>query len=278
LDRSLVAITGASSGIGEAFARKLAPGHNLLLIARRRDRLESLADEFSNKFGTRSEVLAADLSQEKDLNTVADRLSSADNLALLINNAGFGTRGRFWETDLADADRMHKLHVMATMRLTHAALKTMVAADFGGIINVASVLSFLRTPGSTSYCATKAWMTAFTESLYVELKSIHSGVVVQALCPGLTHSGFHEAMGSETGGPAAPPGWWMMAEDVVDASIDGLRRGKLFVVPGWRYKLITALVPRLPTPIRTTFEAAARARTRRTPVSLDAGKRIESEG
>jgi uncharacterized protein len=277
MDRTVIAITGASSGIGEAFSRKLAPGHDLLLIARRKDRLDSLADEFSNKFGTRTEVLQADLSQENDMNTVADRLASDRRLSLLINNAGFGTKGRFWETDLATQEQMHELHVMATLKLTHAALRNMVQNDFGGIINVSSVSGFLRSPGSTGYSATKAWMSAFTEGLYIELRGVHSNVVVQALCPGFTYSEFHDAMGAKRY-RLAGPSWWLTAEDVVDASIEGLRRRKLFVVPGWRYRLLTALLPRFPVRARTAIEmAGGRAKPRQIPVSVDTRKQLNGE-
>ncbi len=277
MEKTVVAITGASSGIGESFARKLAPGHDLLLIARRRDRLEALADEFSNKFETHTEVLQADLTKDEDLDRVAERLSAQQRFALLVNNAGFGTRGRFWEADLPSQERMHKLHIGATLRLTHAALRNMVRHDFGGIVNVASVSSFLRSPGTTSYSATKAWMTAFTEGLYLELKNARSNVVVQALCPGFTYSEFQEAMGvsrQQTLGPA----WWLTSEEVVDASIDGLRRRKLFVVPGWRYKLVTALVSRLPVPLRTQIESiGGPARSRELPIQVNARKRIASD-
>jgi len=277
MDRTVIAITGASSGIGEAFARKLAPGHDLLLIARRKDRLDSLADEFSNKFGTHTEVLQADLTQENDLNTIADRLASDRRVSLLINNAGFGTKGRFWETDLMGQEQMHKLHVMATLKLTHAALRNMVQNDFGGIINVSSVSGFLRSPGSTSYSATKAWMSAFTEGLYIELRGVHSNVVVQALCPGFTYSEFHDTMGAQRY-RLAGPAWWLTAEDVVDASIEGLKRRKLFVVPGWRYQLLTALLPRLPVRARTAVEmAGVRAKPRQMPVTLEARKQLKGE-
>ncbi len=269
-----MAITGASSGIGETFARKLAPGHDLLLIARRRERLEVLADELSNKFDTHTEILPADLTKEADLNTVAERINGEARMALLINNAGFGTKGRFWEANLAGQEQMHKLHVMATLRLTHSALRNMVQNDFGGIVNVASVSSFVRSPGTTSYSATKAWMTAFTEGLYIELKGIRSSVVVQALCPGFTYSEFHESMGANRY-RAAGPSWWLTAEEVVDASINGLQRRKLFVVPGWRYKLLTAVLPRLPVSLRTTFEsAAARAKLREIPVNVSSQKQL----
>lgn len=274
MERSLAAITGASSGIGEAFARKLAPGHDLLLIARREDRLQSLADEFSNKFGTRTEVLRADLSEAADLATATERIAGARNLALLVNNAGFGTKGRFWEASILDQERMHRLHVLATVRLTHAALGRMVAEDFGGIVNVASVSSFLRSPGTTSYSATKAWMSAFTEGIHLELRAVHSNVTVQALCPGFTYSEFHDAMGANRY-RGAGPGWWLTAEEVVDASIEGLRRRKLLVIPGWRYKALTAIIPRLPSQLRLrVLGTAARARLREIPVNVRAAHEL----
>jgi len=137
--RTTVAITGASSGIGAVFARKLAAEHDLLLIARRKERLEALAAELTAAYRTNVEILPADLVQESDLKTVASRIGNEPRLALLINNAGFGAKGLFWETELAPQEQMHRLHVMATVRLTHAALRNMTARDFGGIINVASV-------------------------------------------------------------------------------------------------------------------------------------------
>ena len=262
-----MAITGASSGIGEAFARKLAPGHDLILVARRRDRLQSLADEFTNKFGTATTVVEADLAREADVDRVAEQLAGETRLALLINNAGFGTKGRFWETSIESQEQMHKLHVLATMKLTHAVLPNMVRDDFGGIVNVASVSSFVRSPGTTSYSATKAWMSAFTEGLYIELGGLHSNVMVQALCPGFTYSEFQSAMGMERY-RLAGRAWWLTAEEVVEASIEGLRRRKLFVIPGWRYKLAVALLTKLPTGLRLGVEAlGGRARLRQIPIT-----------
>src|SRR5262252_7908128 len=143
--RGLAAVTGASSGIGAAFARALAArGHKLLLIARRRDRLEALAGELGG------EVLAADLVDDAGLRTVEERLRAADDLELLVNNAGFGIPGMFAESDLSGQDQMHRLHITATMRLTHAALGGMVARRKGGVINVASVAGFVTNPGAVS--------------------------------------------------------------------------------------------------------------------------------
>jgi short-subunit dehydrogenase len=255
LARTLIAITGASSGIGAAFARKLAAEHDLLLIARRKDRLEQLAAELSGVHQTHVEIIEADLTVESDLSRVAERLAHEPLLTLLVNNAGFGTKGRFWEAPLETQEQMHKLHVMATVRLTHAALNNMVTRDVGGIVNVSSVAAYIRSQGSVSYCATKTWMSAFTEGLYLDLKGAGSSIVVQALCPGFTYSEFHDTM-ELSRERLAPRAFWMTAEQVVDASIDGLRRRKLFVIPGWRYRLVAAIASKLPSALRVPMEAA----------------------
>ncbi len=270
MPRTVVAITGASSGIGAVFARKLAPEHDLLLIARRKDRLNDLAAELRRRFGAAVEVLQADLTQERDVDVVAQKLATEEHLVLLVNNAGFGTKGRFWEAPLSGQEQMHQLHVMAPVRLTHAALRNMVPQDRGGIINVASVSAFVRTPGTVSYAATKSWMTVFTEGLYLELRAMQSNVAVQALCPGFTHSEFHETM-QVSRNELAGSGFWLTAEQVVDASLDGLRQGKLFVVPGWRYRLLTALLSKLPLRLRLAVEAQA-GRRRERVLELDADK------
>jgi len=251
--RPLAVITGASSGLGEVFARKLAPTHDLLLVARREDKLGALAVELA-KSGAKAQVLALDLEIERDVDTLAGRLQSEPRFELLVNNAGFGVSGLFWEGDLAPHERMHRLHVMATLRLCHAALRVLVPRDRGAIINVASVAAFIRGTGSGSYGSTKSWMTAFTEGLHLDLRSIGSKVTVQALCPGFTYTEFHDTMGVSRES-RAPRSFWLNANDVVEASLDGLRRGKLYVVPGWRYKLLTAFATKLPHGARIAFES-----------------------
>lgn len=253
MSKTLVAVTGASSGIGEAFVRRLAPQHDVLLIARRGERLEKLARELGGRYDSRFEVLPADLSDEADVERVAARLESGPNLVLLVNNAGFGTRGRFWESPLEPQIAMHRVHVMATLRLTHAALRSMVPHNHGAIINLASVAAFIRQPGLASYAATKTWIATFTEALYIELKSAGSKVRVQALCPGYTYSEFHDKIGAYRGAIAGEA-WWHSAESVVEDSLRGLNRDQLFVIPGWRYRALTAFVSKLPTCLRLPFE------------------------
>ena len=258
----VVLLTGASSGIGEAFARKLAPEHDLLLIARRKERLDALAQEFQSRFGTATEMLRADLTKEGDLSRVAERLENHPFLVLLINNAGFGSKGRFWQSPLEEQEDMHRLHIMATVRLTHAALRNLVPRDVGGIINVASVSAFVRNAGSVSYGATKSWMTSFTEGLYLELKGMGSRVTVQALCPGFTYSEFHDKMSVDRR-RLAGSALWMTAQEIVEASLDGLHKRKLFVIPGWRYRLITIFVTKIPSVLRLKVEEIATQRRQR---------------
>jgi short-subunit dehydrogenase len=266
--RTLVAITGASSGIGEAFARRLAPEHDLLLVARRAERLEKLARELSLEYPTRAEMCVADLTVAEDVGRVAERLAKDTRLVLLVNNAGFGSRGLFWKAPFKEQEDMHKLHVMAPLQLMHAALSNMVPRDFGAIVNVASIASFIRTPGNASYSATKTWLSTFTEAIHAELKSAGSQVAVQALCPGYTYSEFHDVLGVDRKKLGSQT-MWHTAEFVVDASLDGLRRRKLFVIPGWRYRLLVTFLNSLPSSLRVMIETKA---TRTLPEKLPSSR------
>jgi uncharacterized protein len=243
--KPLAVVTGASSGIGAVFARALAArGYDLALVARRHDRLRELGDELGGKFHVNCTPLVADLTRDAEMLTVEEYLAGAANLQLLVNNAGFGTMGRFYEASIESQDAMHRLHVLATMRLTHAALRNMTARNQGAIINVASVAAFVPRPGSISYYATKAWIANFTEGLHLELAGAGSRVRVQALCPGFTYTEFHDVLGVDRN--FISNAWWMPAEDVVKASLEGLEKRKLFVVPGWRYKLLVGLIRIMP--------------------------------
>ena len=243
--RPLALVTGASAGIGAAYARRLAAeGFDLVLVARRKDRLEALAGELRSRHGVGVEVLPADLTKDAELKAVEDRIARTENLEFLLNNAGFGAGGWFYKTSVDSHDAMHRLHVMTTLRLTHAALRQMTARGKGAVVNVSSVAAFITRPGTTSYYATKAWIVCFTEGLYLELKTARSPVRVQALCPGYTLTEFHDVMGFDR--KLIPASLWMSAEDVVEASLRGLARGRLIVVPGWRYKLVVAFLRLMP--------------------------------
>lgn len=247
--KPIALITGASSGIGAEYARQLAVrGYDLILVARRRDRLEALASELK----TQVEILTADLSQSEECDAVGRRLASEPRLSLLVNNAGFGTLQRFWDADLAGQKMMHQLHVMATLTLTHAALKNMVAQGTGAVINVASVAAFARSQSNVSYCATKTWMLAFTETLALELSGIGSAVQVQALCPGFTYSEFHDVLGVDR---ARIPKWlWLQAPNVVRESLEGLDNRKVVVIPGFLYRAFVAVFTRMPLSFRLAVQ------------------------
>ncbi|MHB8670135.1 MAG: SDR family NAD(P)-dependent oxidoreductase [Acidimicrobiales bacterium] len=223
-------VTGASSGIGRAFATALAARHHdLVLVARTEARLKELAGELSGAHGVQAEVLVADLADDDDLARVETRVSrSEDPVDLLVNNAGFGSGGRFVELPLAGEDGQIRLNVLALMRLTHAALPGMVERRHGGVINVSSLGSFQPTPGFATYGATKAFVTSFSEALHEELRG--TGVRVMAVCPGLTRTEFHER--AKLGEVAAPGFAWMTAEDVARTALAAYDRGRALSVPG----------------------------------------------
>ncbi len=222
----LAVITGASSGIGAAFARQLAArGWNLLLIARREDRLRAVARDLASQYPIGAEALPADLTDPAVLAAVAARVRGAPDLGLLVNNAGFGTPGYFDETDADSQLRMHRLHVDATVALTHAAISNLAArltANLAGqtprtgVINVSSVAAFGHSPQTASYCATKAWMNAFTEGVAMDLAARNSPIAMQALCPGFTLSEFHDHTGQDR---SAVPSWLWMTPDFVVSRI-----------------------------------------------------------
>jgi short-subunit dehydrogenase len=255
--RPVALVTGASSGIGEVFARRLsAAGCHVLVVARRRDRLEQLAAELGN-----AEAIVADLTENDDLHALEQRLADEPCLEYVVNNAGFGSVGYFFQTDREEQDRMHRLHVLATMRLTHAAVAGMIARKKGTIINVSSVAAFFHNPFNVTYGATKAWINSFTEALFVELQSLNSPVRVQALCPGFTYTEFHDVLGVER--RAVPKGFWMTAEAVVETSLRALQKDRVIVIPGWRYRLIVRIQQILPRAARLAIALHYGARNRR---------------
>ncbi|WP_030234125.1 SDR family NAD(P)-dependent oxidoreductase [Streptomyces sp. NRRL S-350] len=251
-------ITGATAGIGAAFARRLArSGYQLVLVARDTERLERAAADLHGKYGVDAEVLTADLATEEGIGAVEARLAdSARPVDLLINNAGFGNKGQFGTVPLQDELDMVKVHIEAILRLTTAALPGMRERRRGAIVNVASVAAFL--PRGT-YGASKAWVVSFTQGVLRDLGG--TGVRMMALCPGFTRTEFHQRAGMGTGNI---PSWsWLSAERVVDEAMRDLARGRSLSVPGKRYKAVVALARVLPSGGLGGFSSKA-ARTYRT--------------
>lgn len=239
-------ITGASAGLGTVFAREFAArGYDLILVARRTDRLEALSKELP----VRTSILSADLASEEGLAATENAICHCPALEILVNNAGFGTLGRFWETSLHEQEKMYRLHVIATMRLARAALEGMVERRKGSIINVSSVAAFGQSAGNVSYCSTKAWMNSFSEGLAVELRQAGSPVYIQALCPGFTVTEFHDTLGIDR--KLIPAFLWMSADQVVHTALAALGSRKVIVIPGWKYRATVAFMRHLPWWIRS---------------------------
>jgi hypothetical protein len=242
-------ITGASSGIGEAFARRLArDGYDLILVARRKQLLFEIAQELSETFGVTVSIEPADLGRDEDVSRLEERVRGAGHLAMLINNAGFTTDAKSIEAGLEVQLDMIKVHDVATLRLIHAALPGMRARRAGAIINVASLAGMLPTPYNATYNATKSFLVALTEGLHQELAANGvRGIRVQALCPGYTHSGFHETAGASR---EVSERMWMTSEEVADESLAALEKGTVVFIPGGKNRLMVTLMLAVPRALR----------------------------
>jgi hypothetical protein len=232
-------VTGPTVGLGLAFARALAArDHDVVLVSRDQTRLESVSAELRGAYDARTEILPADLAVTTE--AVEARLRSADSpIDVLVNNAGFGLREPFLDSDIADEERMLDVLVRAVLRLTHAALPGMVERSRGAVVNVSSVAGWV--PRGT-YSAAKSWVTAFTEGLASQVAG--TGVRMMALAPGYTRTEFHDRAHIDM---ASLPSWmWLDADGVVETALRDLQKGKTISVPGSVYKLARATMPLLP--------------------------------
>jgi short-subunit dehydrogenase len=246
-------VTGPTAGIGRSFARQLAErGHDLVLVARSEERLAELAAELRAAHGVEVEVLAADLTDRDSLAAVERRLADPDRpVDLLVNNAGFGLKGRFLDNDIEVEQAMLEVLVTAVLRLSHAALGPMAERGSGGIINVSSVAAFL--PRGT-YSAAKAWVNSFSEWAANEYRD--RGVTVTALCPGFTKTEFHERMGVSRG--SAPDFMWLDADDLVATALKDFDKGKVFSIPSAQYKAISTVARVVPSSVLQRFQSLGR--------------------
>ncbi|MEX2290041.1 MAG: SDR family oxidoreductase [Mycobacteriales bacterium] len=247
-------VTGATAGIGAAFARQLAGrGHDLVLVARDAARLESKAEQLRS-YGVQVEVLPADLADDEGCAVVEKRCAAG--IDLLVNNAGLGTTGAFHEVDLADEEHLLRLNVRAVLRLTHAALAPMVVRRSGAVVNVGSVAGFAPGTRSATYSASKAWVTNFSESLHLQYSA--QGVKVLALCPGFTRTEFHSRGQMDTSGIPEP--MWLAADDVVRTALTDLGKGKSLSVPGAQYKAIVAATRMIPASVQRSVVRGLQSR------------------
>jgi short-subunit dehydrogenase len=253
-DSGRALVTGASAGIGTAFAEAIARrGQDLVLTARRTDRLEQIAARLRAESDVEVEVITADLTQESDVVRLEEALSSDDRLTLLVNNAGFGGYRPFVELDPGDAENILAVHVGATIRLTHAALPGMVERGNGSVINIASMLAYSGLlpapplPFRATYAAAKSFVITFSQLLAGEVA--HAGVRVMACCPGLVSTEFHDVEGMDVSHMPQ-----MTAEDVVSAALKGLELGETICVPG--LEDVTMLEEALQAQMKVMFVSA----------------------
>ncbi len=248
----LALVTGATAGLGAEFATQLARRrHNLVLVARDETRLAETRDRLTGEHHVSVEILPADLTTDAGCAAVTSRIERGD-LDLLVNNAGIATYAPFGTAELAREEAQLDLNVRAVMRLTHAAVSAMTGRGSGRILNVSSVAGFVPRGGNVTYSASKAWVTMFSEALAVQLAG--SGVTVTAVCPGFTHTEFHER--AQTDMSHVPDRMWLEAADVVREALDDTLAGKPLSVPSRRYKVLVAAAQTLPRPVLRRIMAA----------------------
>ncbi len=235
-------ITGASSGIGAEYTRQLAQMNcDLILVARRKEKLEALVEELVQKYGinrSKIDIFVADLSVQEDIMRLSKYIESKPDLDLLINNAGFGIDETFPVKDLKRQMDMITVHVTATVQLTNSALLGMIQRKHGYIINVSSVAAFYPMPGNITYSSTKCYLTYFSEGIQNEI--LGNGIYIQALCPGFTVTEFHQNLQRDRYRP--PRLLWMQSQDVVNESLKSLESGKVIIVPGIMNKVVVFLM------------------------------------
>ena len=250
MDRKLALITGASAGIGAAFARLLASrGYDLALTARRTDRLAALADEIGQRWGVETMTIGADLAQSSAPAQILAHLERQGRAVdVLINNAGYGLPGTYADTTWSDQQTFLQVMVTAPCELAHGVLPGMVERRFGRIINVASLAGLVPgAAGHTLYAASKAFMVKFSQSLHLEARA--HGVHVTALCPGFTYTEFHDVNGTRAMMRGATPAWmWQGADEVAAAGIKAVEANRAVCVTGAPNKAIAAFAKIIPEP------------------------------
>lgn len=234
-------ITGASSGIGESFAIELAAmKHDITLVARRPDKLEQLAKDLREKYEINVNIIIADLSTEQGIEIVENYIKKTPNLDLLINCAGFGLRGDFHNLNKDKISQIIDVHVKSSTRFCKAAIPVMQDRGYGYIINVSSLAAFFPFKGSAIYVATKIYLVYLSKAIQKEVRK--HNIKIQALCPGVTNTGFHytEAF-KDFDRSTVPKHLWMQPDVVAKKSLKALKNKKVVYIPGFKNKVIGVL-------------------------------------
>lgn len=256
---STALVTGATSGFGQAFAQRLASdGWDLVLVARDESRLAEVSDALTGTHGVRVEALSADLSTVSGVESVETRIQDSE-FDFLVNSAGLSLNAPFLKSTLEQELYLLSVNVQAVMRLTHAVLPGMAERGRGSVINVSSVSGFATSmPGST-YPASKAWVTNFSECVALSVRRY--GVKVMALCPGFTRTEFHARAGINM---SKTSNWmWLQAPYVIEHALKDLEKGRTVSIPSWKYKFLVGVMRHTPTPLLRRIARTARVRTGR---------------
>ncbi len=241
----LALITGATSGIGAAFAKRFASeGYDLIVTGRRKEKIEAFAEAIRGTDHVAVEVVLTELSEKTGIQKVIEAMQGKQ-VEILVNNAGFGANSLFYECDLEVAEQLANVSVIAPMELIRAVLPDMVKRKSGTIINISSESVYMIVSRNSVYSGSKAFLKSFTEGLYVDL--IGTGVKVMAVCPGLTHTDFHEKMGMEKA-RQVNNGLiqWMSPDEIVDSALRDLAKNKVVSIPGMHAKLLTFFLNHMP--------------------------------
>jgi short-subunit dehydrogenase len=248
MDRRLALVTGASAGIGAAFAKIYAShGYDVALTARRADRLEALAEEIRLRSGVETYAIADDLADPAAVERILAEIEAQGRVVdALVNNAGYGVHGAYDATDWETQSRLQQVLVTAVAELTHKVLPGMVERRFGRIVNVASVAGLLPgSPGAALYSPAKAYLARFSQGLHMEVRE--HGVHVSALCPGFTYSEFHDVNGARERISRAIPAWmWMGADEVAAAGYEAAEANRPLCVPGVHNQVLAAFAKLMP--------------------------------
>ena len=265
----LVLITGASAGIGEEFARQYAArGWDVAMTARRADRLSALARELEDRHKINTLSIAQDLATDGAVDAILAEIAAAGrHVDGLVNNAGYGLPGTFFNTSWPDQAAFLQVLLTAPLELAHKLLPGMADRGYGRIINVASLAGF--TPGAnghTLYGPVKSALIKFSESIQAEAEAAGRNINCTALCPGFTYSEFHDVNGTRAQTEEMPKWLWMQAEPVVEAGIEAVERGRPVVVPGGVNKGLATLTKLMPDPIARGLMRQQSSRFRKTEV------------